>query len=372
MGADLPTVVHVTTPVSWRGGEQQLIWLVEELARLGVPQRVACPPGSAVEKVCRERGWPHLPLRRRASVDLLYARALARACREAGADLVHLHDAHAHTGAVLAGALFGLSAPLILHRRVVIPPRRGSFTRWKWNVPGLRRVLCVSQAVAETVRPILRDPSRLRVVPDGIGAARAAGVVPDGRLRRSLGLGPVVPLVGTVGALGADKDPLTFVETAGRLAAGGLDAHFVLIGDGPLRSEVEARGRMLGLAGRLHLIGFRDDVPFILPELSLLLFTSASEGFGSTLLDAQAWRVPVVATAVGGIPEVVLDGETGLLAPVGDAAALAVAVRRLLGDAALRTRLVEAGARRVGDFTAAKMAERTLEVYREVWGSWVD
>jgi glycosyltransferase involved in cell wall biosynthesis len=146
-----------------------------------------------------------------------------------------------------------------------------------------------------------------------------------------------------------------------------VEARFVLVGEGPLRPAVEARLAALGLGGLVGLAGFRDDVATILPELDLLLFTSASEGFGSTLLDAAACRVPVVATRAGGIPEVVVEGETGLLAPVGDAAALAEAAARVLREPALRARLVEGGARRVPLFGAARMAERTLEIYREVW-----
>ena len=229
--APLPAVLHVSTPRTWRGGEQQLAWLVDELARLGVPQVVACPPGSALARHGEARGWRLALLRRRSSVDPLYARALARAAREHGAGLVHLHDAHAHTGAVLAAALFGLRAPLVLARRVVIPPKRGAFTRWKWNAPSLARVLCVSEAVAAAVRPVLRDAARLRVVPDGVDLARLAAAAPDGRLRRALGVPAGVPLVGTVGALGADKDPLTFVEAAARLRGGGLNARFVLVGE---------------------------------------------------------------------------------------------------------------------------------------------
>lgn len=364
-----PTVLHVSTPLTWRGGEQQLAWLVEGLERLGVPQVVACPPGSALARYGEARGWRLALLRRRASIDPLYARALARAAGACGAGLVHLHDAHAHTGGVLGAALFGLAAPLVLARRVSIPPRSGAFTRWKWNAPALRRILCVSSAVAEVVKPILRDRGLVRVVPDGVDLERFAAARPDGRLRRELGAPPGSPLVGTVGALGADKDPLTFVAAAARLRAMGLDARFVLIGEGPLRAALEARIDQEGLRGVVHLAGHRGDVPAILPELDVLLFTSASEGFGSTLLDAAACRVPVVATRAGGIPEVVIDEETGLLAPVGDAGALAEAVRRVLGDRALGARLVEAGARRAGQYTASRMAERTLAAYREVWRS---
>jgi glycosyltransferase involved in cell wall biosynthesis len=359
-------IVHVSTPRSWRGGEQQLVYLAERLRAMGVPQLVICPPGSEVERACGERGLPWMRLRRRASVDPFFARSLARAANAAGAAVVHAHDPHGHTAAVLAASFFGLAAPVVVHRRVDFPIGRGAFSRWKYDHPAVRRIVCVSRAIADIVRPALRDPSRLRVVPDGVDPARFDRARPDGRLRRQHGIPTGVPLVGNVAALAGHKDYFTFVDTAARLLSDGLDARFVAIGDGPLRDEIAAYVREKGLEGRVILAGFRADVPSILPELDVFLFTSKEEGLGSSILDAYACRVPVVATAAGGVPEIVEDGETGLLASIRDPAALAAGVRRVLGDPALRARLVEGGARRVGDFGVDRMAERTLAIYREV------
>jgi glycosyltransferase involved in cell wall biosynthesis len=188
----------------------------------------------------------------------------------------------------------------------------------------------------------------------------------DGRLRRELGVPAGLPLIGNVAALADHKDHPTFIDAAARLTATGLDARFVVIGDGELRAELEARSRAAGLAGRLHFLGFRADVPRLLPELDLFLFTSKTEGLGSSVIDALACRVPVVATRAGGVPEIVEDGVSGLLAPVGDGAALAAAAARVLADAGLRERLVVAGAGRAQAFTVSAMAERTLALYREL------
>jgi glycosyltransferase involved in cell wall biosynthesis len=359
------TIVHVSTPRSWRGGEQQLVYLAERLLAMGVPQLVVSPPGSPVEHACGERRIPHLALRRRASIDPLFARAIARAAEGAQAAIMHAHDPHGHTAAVLATAVFGLRVPLVVHRRVDFPIGGGRFSRWKYDHPAVRRIICVSRAIANVLRTDLRDPSRLRVVHSATDPARFARAKPDGRLRREHGIPPGVPLIGNVAALAGHKDHFTFVETAARVLASGLDARFFAIGDGPLRDEIAGYIRDKGLEGRVILTGFRGDIPAILPELDVFLFTSREEGLGSSLLDALACRVPVVATAAGGIPEIVADGESGLLARQRDADALATAVRRVLGDPDLRARLVEGGARRLADFGVPVMAERTLAVYRE-------
>jgi glycosyltransferase involved in cell wall biosynthesis len=254
----------------------------------------------------------------------------------------------------------------VVSRRVVFPIGRGPLTRWKYDHAAVRRILCGSAAVAEVLRGAIRDPGRLRVVHDAIDGDRFAPGRGSGRLRRELGVADGVPLVGTIAALAAEKDPLTFVEVAARLLADGRALRFVWVGDGPLREEVAARARALGIADRVAFPGFRDDVADLLPGLDLFLFTSRAEGLGTSLLDAQACRVPVVATAVGGIPEAVRDGETGLLGPSGDATALAGRVARLLDDGELRARLVDAAARRVREeFGLELLADRTLEAYGE-------
>ncbi len=366
MSRELPRVLHVSTPSGWRGGEQQLMYLVRGLAALDVGQTVACPPGSAVERACREGGFAHVALGQRAAVDPLFAWALGAAARDARSDVVHVHDSHGHTAAVIAAALFGLRAPIVLHRRVLFRAGRGPLTRWKYRHPSVRRIVCVSRAVADALRLVLPDDDRrVRIVPEGIDVARFPAA-PDGRLRRALGVAPGVPLVGYVAAFTYEKDHRTFLDAAAAAVASGLAAQFVLVGDGPLRAEIAARARALGIAERVHFTGFRDDVPAILPELDVFLFTSKEEGLGSSILDAYACGVPVVATAAGGVPEIVSDGETGLLAPIRDSAALASAVGRVLADRALRARLVEGGARRVADFGVERMAERTLAIYREV------
>jgi glycosyltransferase involved in cell wall biosynthesis len=358
------SVVHVSTPRTWRGGEQQLVYLAEGLRARGVDQIVLCPTASELARVCGERGLPHVAAPRRLSVDPLFARSLARIAR--GASLVHAHDPHALTAAALGASLFGLGAPVVVHRRVDFPIGRGRFSRWKYDHASVRRIVCVSRAIADVLRPDIRDPSRLRVVHDGIDRSRFAGARPDGRLRRELAVPAGVPLIGNVAALAGHKDYFTFVDTAARLLADGLDARFVAIGDGPLRDEIATYVRERRLEGRVVLAGFRSDVPAILPELDVFLFTSKEEGLGSSILDAYACRVPVVATAAGGVPEIVADGETGLLAPVRDPQALAAAVRRMLGDAPLRDRLVAAAERRVRDeFGTDALADRTLAIYRE-------
>jgi glycosyltransferase involved in cell wall biosynthesis len=147
------------------------------------------------------------------------------------------------------------------------------------------------------------------------------------------------------------------------------DARFVIAGEGELRPALERQIKEHRLEKHVLLAGFRPDVLSVHKAFDLFVMSSVTEGLGTSLLDAMACAKPVVATTAGGIPEVVVDGETGLLVPPRDHHALADAIVRLLNDAGLRARLGEAGLARVRErFTAERMVQDTLRVYGQLAG----
>jgi L-malate glycosyltransferase len=148
------------------------------------------------------------------------------------------------------------------------------------------------------------------------------------------------------------------------------DARFVIFGEGELRAALERQIADLGLEKHVILGGFRPDVLSLLKGFDLFVMPSVTEGLGTSLLDAMACRKPIVASDVGGIPEVVVDGKTGLLVPPKDAERLAAAVVRLLRDSALATSLAAGGFARVQQrFTVERMVEQTLAVYERLAGN---
>jgi glycosyltransferase involved in cell wall biosynthesis len=162
------------------------------------------------------------------------------------------------------------------------------------------------------------------------------------------------PLVVAVGRLAEPKDALTLVRALAAVPGRAFGA--LLVGDGPDRPAVEAEVRRLGLRDVLTLTGTRDDVPALLAQADVFALSSRSEGAPLSILEAMAAGLPVVASRVGGVPELVVDGETGLLVPPGDPAALAAALGRLVADAGLRDRLGAAGRQR---------AQRCFDVRRQ-------
>ena len=359
-------VLHISTPRSWRGGEQQLTYLMVELALKGIEQSLFCPGGSVMERVAKEQGIRTAIFTKRMSFDPFAAYALHRFAQEENISLIHTHDSHAHTLAVLAASLFRFNVPIIVSRRVDFPVRTTGVGGWKYRHRNVQGYISVSQAINDVMIASGVEPGLLSVVHSGIDIHRFRKS-PDGRLRSEFGLSVDTPLVGNVSAIAPHKDYRTFVKTAELLLQRGVDAYFMIIGgDGGEEEEIRDYVQGKGLSDRILFTGFRTDIEQILPELDLFLITSKTEGLGTTILDAFAAGVPVIATRGGGIGEIVLHQQSGLIADVGEAEELAHQVESVLTDPQLGSKLIEGGREEVKKYSKEKTAEKTLEVYRRV------
>ena len=355
------TVLHVDTERGWRGGERQALWLAEGLVREGHRSIIAARPDQPLARRAEEAGIPVVGLSPLFEMDPVAVVAIRRALRSAAANVLHAHTSHA----VALGALatWGSSTPLVVTRRVDFRLAANPITRWKYRRAAA--VIAVSDAVGRALVASGIAANRIVVVRDGVDLGRTVTPATTASLAE-LGVPHGAPLVVQVAALVGHKDPLTFVRAiaAARHAVPGL--HAVMVGAGHLRSAVEAERTALGLDAVLHLAGYRTDADAILAAADVVTLSSEEEGLGTVLLDALALGRPLAATAGGGIPEVVEHGITGLLAPVGDAAALGAAIARLLTDRALAARFADAGRERVLEFSIARTVEATIHVYGRV------
>jgi glycosyltransferase involved in cell wall biosynthesis len=354
-------VLHVDTARSWRGGQNQVM-----LTALGMKER-----GHEVTLVCLRGG----ELLARATAAGLRVRGaafqgdlgplglltLARALRETRPEVMQLHDPHAVSAGLVAGRISGLRARLVATRRTDF--RLRSFpSRLKYRAAD--RVVAVSRAIAAVVAQGGVPEARVRVVYEGVPdrAPRPGGA----DALRALGVPAESPVVGNVAALADHKDHQTLVAAAALVIARRPQVRFVIAGEGELRPALEEQVRALGLAGRVIFAGFRDDLDALMPAFTVFCLSSHMEGLGTSLLDAMAFGRPVVATSAGGIPEAVVDGVTGRLAPPRDPGRLAEALLEALDSEEKRRAWGEAGRQRfVGHFSARRMVDETLAVYAE-------
>jgi glycosyltransferase involved in cell wall biosynthesis len=357
-------VLHVNTERTWRGGEQQTLWLAAGLRDLGEESEVVAQPGSPLADRARAAGLVVHEVRMGGEWDLGAVRAIRRLYAERDPDIAHMHTSHAHALGCLARV--GRQRPLTaVSRRVDFSIYR-NFLRTSWFKYRLLgdRYIAISRAVKGVLVKDGIPADRIEVVSSGVDVARLEQAKRKD-LRADLGLPPGTPLVGDVAAFGWHKAQEVLVAATPMILEEVPDAHVVFIGDGECRGKVEAYARRLGNpASRVHFTGFRDDVPEVLASLDVFVMCSILEGLCTSALDAQAVGVPVVASAVGGLVEAVADGETGLLVPPRDPAALASAVARVLRDGALKRRLGDAGRVRVREgFSVKAMVEGSRSVY---------
>lgn len=231
-------------------------------------------------------------------------------------------------------------------------------------------------AVSEATRLSLERAYRLRVpvavIPRGVDLARLVPRVARAEMRRRLATPEDRPVMLYVGSLSTEKRPERLLRVAAeavriwRPGAEGPTAELWLVGDGPLRAEIEIASRDVPAALRVYLAGSRQDVASFMTAADLLLLTSDTEGSPGVVLEAGASALPAAALEVGGVGELIEDGETGVLAPAGDEAALATRVAELLADSAGRRALGAAARRLVEErYTLDRVADRMVEHYRE-------
>jgi len=355
--------LHVDTARTWRGGQNQVLLTVLGLRAMG--QRVVLVAHGEGELYRRaQEGADLVALAPKSEVDLSAAWKLARIIKQFKPQIVHAHDPHAIS---MAGLALSFSAaadcpPLVASRRVDFHLQKHSFSRWKY------RQVTLFLAASGAIRDILVEDgiraAQVVVVHDGIDVGKIQRL-PAQSIHTEFWLPHGAPVLANVGALVAHKGQKYLLQAMPQVLHDVPEAQLVIFGEGELRPALERQIKELHLEKHVRLAGFRPDVLQLVKAADLFVMSSITEGLGSTVLDAMAMKLAVVATRAGGIPEAVVDGETGVLVGPAHAGELAAATVRLLKNPALRARMGAAGMARVSEhFGVGRMLQRTLAAYR--------
>jgi glycosyltransferase involved in cell wall biosynthesis len=351
------------------GAERQVVDLALALRRGGHEVTVACSVAGDLSGALEEAGIPLRPLLDRLAKRRLspaYAWRLRRLLRRERFDLVHAHIYASVVAAAIATLETGVPLVITEHTEASWQTWRA---RWvsRWVYRRVERIIAVSTPIRR--RLIERDrvhPDLIDIVPNAVAPPPeprqdSPPPLPTGLRER--------PLVGVIARLQPEKGVANFLKAAVRVAPRFPEAHFVIAGDGPLRQELVALAEDLGLGDRTHFLGFRSDASALMRSLDVLVVPSLTEGSPLITLEAMAAGTPVVASAVGGIPDQVRHDKEGLLVSPGDTGAMVDAILDLLRDPDCARRLGEAGRRRAAsEFGHAAMVRRIESVYREVLG----
>lgn len=359
-------ILHLDSEKTWRGGQAQVFYLACGLKERGHQIAIACPEEGPLFRKCRLAGLITYPVKMRGEWDIASAWQIARLIRKEKPQIIHIHSAAAHTLAQIAWIFRFSSRPkVVLSRRVDFHIRKNpiSYVKYRFRI---ERIVAVSSGVKQVLIEDGLANEKITVIHDGIDLRRFETMGKADYLYQELGLDPTQPVVGIIAALAGHKDHRNFLKAASIVSSYLPRVQYLVVGEGDLRRDLEILSKELSLEDKIKFLGFREDVMQILTILDLFVLSSYLEGLCTSLLDAQAAGVPVVATKTGGVPEIIKDGVNGLLVPPRDSKSLAEAIIRLLKDKLLAKQMSSSGKEMVKGFSKEVMISETERVYNEL------
>lgn len=374
-------ITHVVETLNRGGLERVVIDLVRAQQDAGDHCQVVClfEPGSLAGELA-DMGVPVRNCGKRRGLDLRAIWRARRFVREHRTEVLHTHNAISHYYAVLA--TLGLPLRHVINTRHGMGATRAAAQRGSRHAGGrggrlewlygksMRRTDTVATVCDMAREEFAQRPDiprgKLVAVPNGIRLDKFEPATEAARrqLATTLGLPAETRLLGLVGRLTWAKDHATLIRAFALVHQREPDTALVLVGDGPLKASLAEQAQAAGVAGRVLLLGDRSDIPALLGALDLFVMSSVTEGYSVALLEACAAGLPIVATRVGGNPEIVREGINGRLVPARDPQAIAAAVIDLLADPVRARAMGEAGRRWIiehGSFRA--MAKRYADIY---------
>lgn len=356
------TSVHIDTARTWRGGQNQVLQLVTGLSALGHPTWLVAHARGELKRRAQE-GLRFVGFSPRSEFDVQAAWQLGRVLRDVKPQIVHAHDPMAVALTAMALQMQnGAARPrVVAARRVDFHLKRHAFSKWKYKHVDL--FIAASDVIAGILERDGIGRDRIVTVHDGVSIGlidKQDAVEVHAAFRMPHG----APVVGNVAALAAHKGQKHLVAAAKLVVREVPDARFLIVGEGELKDQLDRQIKQLALERHVLLTGFRPDALGLMKSFDIFAMSSVTEGLGSAVLEAMACARPVVSTRAGGLPEVVIHGETGLLVEPHDEPALASSIVELLKAPERRAAMGAAGRARVEQsFSVDAMVSKTLSAY---------
>ena len=351
-------VLHISSAKTWRGGERQVTLLIEGLEKLGVECHLMCPADSELHQRSSLDSSRLIDFNKDGSgLYLSLGRFLKKYCEQQNIDIIHGHDSKAHGKIWKAYMLGGLKTKSVVSRRLLNPIKFTS--RKKYNDPRIEKIICISEAVKNVLSKVIRDHSRLELVNSAIE------INPEIRQHKLKDINSEI-VIGYVAAFTEEKNHYDFIKIARLLLSKYPERtyKFLLVGGGKLLNRVKEDCH--DIEDDISFSGFVEDVQEMYGKIDILLHTSSSEAMGTAILDAMQWGIPIVASKVGGIPEIVEDGKNGFLYTPGMVESAAESIHQIANNTSLYNQMSDFGKIKVKNFGVEKMVANTLDIYKKV------
>ena len=359
-------IVHLSGMMNRGGGENHILNLTEGLLQLDQNSTVFCPQNSQLALELKEKGLPSKSTKLNFKADPTFFLIFGRYCRKNKVDIVHVHDPVAMFLILLSSYFFRLPAA-VLSKKTSFPIKKRKRTIYKYNHPIFKRVICVSKEVARVTKLSIQPASKITTIYNGSNLSQLAALEPEFDIKSRLNLEKDTKLIVHIANHTKPKDLPTLIKVVEKLK-NRTDIHFVQIGRHtergmPFLQEVKD----LGLDNRISFLGELQHASVYLKQADISLITSKSEGLPQVVYESMFYKVPIVSTVAGGIPEVIENNESGFLADIGDADALVNHIKRILDkDIELEKMLSNNYDLVKSKYDSKIMAKKTLELYKEV------
>ncbi len=352
-------ILHINTSKTWRGGEQQLLYLANGLENRKIPQIIIGQPNSELKKRMKHLFFFEVPIR--GEWDIFCLPKILKIIDEYKIQLIHAHTARAHTIGLFI-KIFRPQLHLIVSRRVDFSIHQSFASKWKYFSKKNDLFLCVSNKIREILVKDGVDAKKVITVYSGIDLNKFREKKNITYLKKEFSIEPRTVIIGNIAALVEHKDQETLIKAISLISSKRKIKLFIL-GEGELETKLKQLVFDLNLNERVVFTGFRNDIVQFLKFFHIFTLTSTEEGLGTTVLDAMASSLPVVATNTGGISEMIDHEKGGYLAPPKDAYQISKYLETLILNPKLRKKMGFYNLEKVKKFSIEYTIEKTLQAY---------
>ncbi len=367
-------ILHISAVKNWGGGENHLENLYKEVSENHKEhnQYIICAKNGLFHERLKKGDFNFIPAPLKIKMDLRFSLTIKKVCKSKKIDIIHIHDPTALTLSVIADRIFNNLPVFVFSKKTSFPIKNRKQTLFKYNYKKIKRIICVSNATKEVTLKSIDDKSKVVTIYNGIRFGNKIDKT-EFKLRDKYKINKNTTLIGTIGNHIRAKNLLTYIEVVNEIVNVRkiTNFHFIQIGMFTDRSEMYfEKVKEYSLENFITFTDFINNASAFLPQFDIFLLTSQSEGLPQVINQAFYHKVPVVSTNVGGIKDIIIDGENGFLTEIEDSKKLADYLIAIQKDDKLIKQFTKKSYKQVVEgFSTVTMAEKTIHLYQEILNS---